>query len=99
MIDWSTILGDEHYETLKRVFTYPTPSDIPWSNLLRLLEKIKERLGGEVKPAFGGRTRIRLDSSIRGLIHQPENEECTLETNVREIRRVMESAGIMLWQI
>jgi hypothetical protein len=96
MIDWYTVLGDKHYEILKRILMYPPLSDMLWRDVLDLLEKLKERLGGEVTPTFGGRTRIMLDSGDRGEIHQPESKIMALETNVRELKRLMESARIRL---
>ena len=104
MLDWHEILGSEHFqkilgikhfETLKKIFMNPTPSNIPWPNIQDLLEMLKKELGGRIDVVYGGRIRIKLDDGTRGVIHQANLEGLTAIGNVREIKRVIKSTKIM----
>ena len=97
MQDWHEILGNKHFETLKKIFMNPPPSNIPWPNIQGLLDMLEKKFGGRIDVIYGGygaRIRIKLDNGKRGVIHLSDLAGLTAIGNVREIQGVIKSIKI-----
>lgn len=75
--------------TLEAVFTKPTPQDIRWAEIERLIRA----LGGEVEQREGSRMALTL-KGIRAVFHKPHPRPETDRNTVRDLKDFLERAGV-----
>jgi hypothetical protein len=82
-------LSSRHQSTLEAVFRRPTPPDIPW----RDIERLVVALGGTVEAGRGSRRRVSLLGK-RAVFHEPHPERVTDRGAVVDVRGFLVSAGV-----
>ena len=91
MESWNKTLDRQHYETLKKIYIEPCPSNLPWADIQSLLEELTKanKVGGCFNTASGARVRIKLDNMVRGDVYQPYPPNgptpCPLIRSVRDL--------------
>lgn len=81
-------LGSPHRKTLQAIFEDPVRSNIPWSDV----EKLLLALGGEISEARGSRVRVFL-SGVRAVFHRPHPRKETDKGAMKSVRRFLLEAG------
>ncbi len=71
------------------IFDNPVRSDVPWSDI----EKLLSALGADLGEGRGSRVRIHLNGA-RAVFHRPHPEPETDKGALKSMRRFLESAGI-----
>lgn len=74
--------------TFDSIFEKPTRTDIPWSDVERLLRA----LGANISEGRGSRVRVALEG-VRAVFHRPHPERVTDSGAVSSLRKFLESAG------
>jgi len=81
-------LGSSHRKTLQAIFKDPVRSNIPWSDI----EKLLLALGGEISEGRGSRVRVFL-SGVRAVFHRPHPRKETDKGVMKSVRRFLLEAG------
>jgi hypothetical protein len=81
-------LGRTHRKTLQALFEDPVRSNIPWTDI----EKLLVALGADLNEGRGSRVRICLNK-IRAVFHRPHPRKETDKGAVKSMRRLMIEAG------
>ena len=82
-------MNNKHRKTLAEVFTDPVPADIPWTDIIKLLNA----LGATITQGKGSRVRIMLNDQ-RAVFHEPHPERETDKGAVKSMREFLINAGI-----
>ena len=82
-------LGRNHLKTLRAIFENPVRSNIPWTDI----EKLLLALGADLSEGRGSRVRIYLNK-IRAVFHRPHPRKETDKGVVKSMRRFLIEAGI-----
>ncbi len=82
-------MNNKHRKTLADVFTDPVPVDIPWTDIIKLLNA----LGATIIQGKGSRVRIMLNDQ-RAVFHEPHPERETDKGAVKSMREFLINAGI-----
>jgi predicted RNA binding protein YcfA (HicA-like mRNA interferase family) len=85
------ITSSKQRKTLEKIFTEPTPNDIPWTTIESLLEHV----GCETKYGRGSKASFKKDSKIV-FIHRPHPQRQTPIGTVKEIKIFLEKLGVTL---
>ena len=81
-------LGRTHRKTLQALFEDPVRSNIPWTDI----EKLLVALGADLSEGRGSRVRIYLNK-IRAVFHRPHPRKETDKGAVKSMRRLLIEAG------
>jgi hypothetical protein len=82
-------MNAKHKRTLQSLFDDPVQSDIPWTDV----EKLLRACGAEITEGRGSRVRIALNG-IRAVFHRPHPRRETDKGAVISIRRFLLEAGV-----
>jgi hypothetical protein len=82
-------LNTRQARTLAAIFTSPTPNTIRWNEVESLLEAI----GAELDERAGSRVAIMIQGRVN-VIHKPHPRPTMNRATVRDIKRLLEAAGI-----
>lgn len=75
--------------TLEAIFAVPVRANVAWNDI----EKLFERLGGEITEGKGSRARVHLNG-VRAVFHRPHPGNEASKPVVRSVRRFLTEAGI-----
>ncbi len=75
--------------TLERLFANPPPAEIPWSDVISLVEA----LGATVQQRAGSRVAIRLNGYV-AVFHEPHPERKARRLLIHDVRDFLQRAGI-----
>jgi len=81
-------LSRAHRKTLQAIFEDPVRSNIPWTDI----EKLLVALGAELSEGRGSRVRIYLNR-VRAVFHRPHPQKETDKGAVKSMRRFLTGAG------
>ncbi len=81
-------LSRAHRKTLQAIFQDPVSSNIPWSDI----EKLLVGVGAELSEGRGSRVRIYLNK-VRAVFHRPHPQKETDKGAVKSMRRFLTEAG------
>jgi len=81
-------LSRTHRKTLQAIFQDPVSSNIPWSDIEKLLVVV----GAEFSEGRGSRVRIYLNK-VRAVFHRPHPQKETDKGAVKSMRRFLTEAG------
>jgi len=81
-------LSRAHRKTLQAIFQDPVSSNIPWSDI----EKLLVVAGAELSEGRGSRVRIYLNK-VRAVFHRPHPQKETDKGAVKSMRRFLTEAG------
>lgn len=84
-------MGSSHRKTLQAIFEDPARSNIPWSDV----EKLLLALGGEISEGRGSRVRVFL-SGVRAVFHRPHPRKETDKGVMKSVMRFLLEAGFKL---
>jgi hypothetical protein len=76
-------------KTLELLFTIPPPTQIPWDDIVSLLQS----LGATVKQRAGSRIAISLNGIV-AVFHEPHPERKARRLLIRDIRNFLRDAGV-----
>jgi len=79
----------KHQKTLDAVFKSPTPANIRWGDI----EKLLSALGGQIDERAGSRVLIRLNGR-KAVFHRPHPKPETDKGAVVALRRFLIDAGV-----
>jgi hypothetical protein len=82
-------MNNKQRKVLQAIFSDPVPSDILWSDILKLFET----LGATIVQGKGSRVRILLNEQ-RAVFHEPHPERVTDKGAVKSVREFLVNAGI-----
>jgi hypothetical protein len=74
---------------LETIFRKPTPSNVTWNDIERLLEA----LGSELSEGSGSRLRVKLNG-VRAVFHRPHPHPNTDKGAIESVRRFLQNAGV-----
>jgi len=77
-----------HRKTLQAIFQDPVSSNIPWSDI----EKLLVAVGAELSEGRGSRVRIYLNK-VRAVFHRPHPQKETDKGAMKSMRRFLTEAG------
>jgi hypothetical protein len=80
-------MNKKNQKTLDRTIEKPERSDIPWTDIERLVIA----LGGEISEGRGSRVRIYLNG-VRAVFHRPHPKRVTDKGAVSSMRRFLKEA-------
>jgi hypothetical protein len=80
-------MNKKNQKTLDRIIEKPERSDIPWTDIERLVIA----LGGEISEGRGSRVRIYLNG-VRAVFHRPHPKRVTGKGAVSSMRRFLKEA-------
>jgi hypothetical protein len=80
-------MNKKNQKTLDRIIEKPERSDIPWTDIERLVIA----LGGEISEGRGSRVRIYLNG-VRAVFHRPHPKRVTDKGAVSSMRRFLKEA-------
>jgi hypothetical protein len=80
-------MNRKNQKTLDRIIEKPERSDIPWTDIERLVIA----LGGEISEGRGSRVRIYLNG-VRAVFHRPHPKRVTDKGAVSSMRRFLKEA-------
>ncbi len=83
-------MNKRNQRTLDRIVERPDRSDIPWSDI----EKLIVALGGEMSEGRGSRVRIYLNG-VRSVFHRPHPKRVTDKGAVTSMRRFLKEAEVI----
>jgi len=83
-------MNRKHQKTLDRIIEKPERSDIPWTDIERLIIA----LGGEISEGRGSRVRIYLNG-IRAVFHRPHPKRVTDKGAVSSMRRFLKETEVI----
>ncbi|MEO7502060.1 MAG: type II toxin-antitoxin system HicA family toxin [Gemmatimonadaceae bacterium] len=75
--------------TLTAIFARPVPQNIRWADV----ESLIRALGGTLEEREGSRVALKV-KSMRAVFHRPHPTSDTDRNTVRDLRDLLESAGI-----
>lgn len=81
----------KHARTLQAVFDNPVRSNIPWTDI----EKMLRALGAEITEGRGSRVRLALNG-VRAVFHRPHPRKETDKGAVVSMRRFLTEARVKL---
>lgn len=81
-------LSRAHRKALQAIFQDPVSSNIPWSDIEKLLVVV----GAELSEGRGSRVRIYLNK-VRAVFHRPHPQKETDKGAVKSMRRFLTEAG------
>jgi len=81
-------LSRAHRKTLQAIFEDPVRSNIPWTDI----EKLLVALGAELSEGRESRVRIYLNR-VRAVFHRPHPQKETDKGAVKSMRRFLTGAG------
>jgi len=81
-------LSRAHRKTLQAIFQDPVSSNIPWSDIEKLLVVV----GAELSEGRGLHVRIYLNK-VRAVFHRPHPQKETDKGAVKSMRRFLTEAG------
>ena len=81
-------LSRAHRKTLQAIFQDPVSSNIPWSDIEKLLVVV----GAELSEDRGSRVRIYLNK-VRAVFHRPHPQKEADKGAVKSMRRFLTEAG------
>jgi len=81
-------LGTAHRKTLQTLFEDPARSNIPWTDV----EKLLLALGADLSEGRGSRVRVFLNG-VRAVFHRPHPRKETDKGAVKSVRRFLIEAG------
>jgi hypothetical protein len=79
----------KHRDTLEAIFEKPRRANIPWRDILGLLDA----LGAEISEGKGSRVRVVLGER-KAVFHRPHPEKEASKGLVGSVRRLLEEEGI-----
>jgi len=82
-------LSSKHSKTLAAVFESPVRTNVPWTDI----EKLLRALGAELSEGHGSRLRIYLNG-VRAVFHRPHPRKETDKGALRSMRRFLLEAGV-----
>jgi hypothetical protein len=82
-------MNSKQKSTLKKIFEYPTRSDISWKEI----ETLFIALGAEISEGNGSRIRIALND-VRAVFHKPHPQKEVNKSSVNSICRFLIEGGI-----
>lgn len=82
-------MGKKHRKTLEGIFVDPVRSNIPWSDVERMLQA----LGAEISEGRSSRVRVAL-RGVRAVFHRPHPQKETDKGAVVSVRRFLTEAGV-----
>jgi hypothetical protein len=82
-------LSGKHRKTLRAIFDDPVRSNVPWTDV----EKLLVALGAELSEGRGSRVRIVL-GGVRALFHRPHPQRETEKGALKSMRRFLSEAGV-----
>ena len=83
-------MNRKNQKTLDRIIEKPERSDIPWTDIERLVIA----LGGEISEGRGSRVRIYLNG-VRAVFHRPHPKRVTDKGAVSSMRRFLKEAEVI----
>lgn len=81
-------LSRTHRKTLQAIFQDPVRSNIPWTDI----EKLLVALGAELSEGRGSRVRIYLNK-VRAVFHRPHQQKEADKGAVKSMRRFLTESG------
>ncbi len=82
-------MNSKNQKTLESIFRSPTPSNICWDDI----EKLLKALGAIISEGSGSRVRIKLND-VRAVFHRPHPERVTDKGALISVRRFLDNAGV-----
>ncbi|WP_038026196.1 type II toxin-antitoxin system HicA family toxin [Synechococcus sp. PCC 7336] len=82
-------LNAKQRKTPIAIYATPTPSDVKWSDI----EKLLLALGAEMAEGRGSRVRYALNGK-RAVFHRPHPQPTTDKGALRSVRQFLSNAGI-----
>jgi hypothetical protein len=82
-------MNNKHRKTMVAIFSDPTRSNIPWSDI----ESLLQALGAELSEGRGSRVRVYL-KGVRAVFHRPHPEKITDRGAVISVRKLLIEAGV-----
>jgi hypothetical protein len=82
-------MNSKQKNTLKKIFEYPTRSDISWKEI----ETLFKALGAELSEGNGSRIRIALNG-VRAVFHKPHPQKVVNKSSINSICRFLIEGGI-----
>jgi predicted RNA binding protein YcfA (HicA-like mRNA interferase family) len=82
-------VSKKHQKTLEAIFENPVKSNVPWSDI----EKMLLALGAELSEGRGSRVRIAL-RGVRAVFHRPHPQKETDKGALMSMRRFLMEAGV-----
>ena len=83
-------MNKKHQKTLDGIIEKPERSDIPWTDI----ERVLIALGGEISEGRGSRVRIYLNG-VRAVFHRPHPKRVTDKGAVSSMRRFLKEAEVI----
>jgi len=87
--DTIEMVNNRHRETLRSIFENPVRSNIPWTDI----EKMLVAFGARLSEGRGSRLRISLHG-VRAIFHRPHPAKETDRGAIVSMRRFLTEAGI-----
>ena len=87
MVSWR--MNSRQRRTLARIFAEPTPGDLRWAEIERLLRAV----GAEISEGAGSRVRVAL-GGVRAVFHRPHPGPYVRRGLVRAVRDLLAAAGV-----
>jgi len=82
-------MNNKHKKTLAAIFEKPTRSDVPWSEI----EKLLVVLGAQISEGSGSRVRVLLNSEA-AVFHRPHPKRVVNKACLTSVRRFLQNAGV-----
>ena len=82
-------MNNKHRKTLADIFTNPIPTDILWTDIIKLLIA----LDATITQGKGSRVRVLLNNQ-KAVFHEPHPERETDKGAVKSVRDLLINAGI-----
>ena len=83
-------MNKRHQRTLDAIFRTPVPATLKW----RQIESLLISCGAKVVEGRGSRVRFELND-VTATFHRPHNRKEARSYQVRDVRRLLEEAGII----
>ena len=87
-------MNNKHRKTLADIFTNPIPTDIPWTDIIKLLIALE----ATITQGKGSRVRVLLNNQ-KAVFHEPHPERETDKGTVKSVRDFLINAGITLGEL